>query len=173
MTADRERELGEVAAEAVEKGFIDRFVADYCRPHGTVMAERLAAFAARRTRGMLGGGDFALAAGPTAPAREVEAPDETVRFSFSSGDRDAPNFWCAELVVPPKAGPATMLELTVRTSGGPAAAGAFRLAGVSLPLADGKAQLPFGAFIAGIKDAEVAYVPEGGAPISGTLAFFG
>ena len=27
-----------------EKAFIDRFVADYCRPHETVVAARLAAF---------------------------------------------------------------------------------------------------------------------------------
>ncbi len=49
-----------------EREFIDRFVADYCRPHHVVLAERLAAFVAERRMAFVDGAaaDFALAAGP-------------------------------------------------------------------------------------------------------------
>lgn len=69
-----------------ETAFIERFVADYCRPHAVVEAERLTAFAAARQMSFMarGGGDFALAAGPSAPVQpEIRAPEEEVTFSRS------------------------------------------------------------------------------------------
>ena len=47
---------------AGEREFIDRFVADYCRPHHVVMAERLAAFIAERRMAFVDGAaaDFAF-----------------------------------------------------------------------------------------------------------------
>lgn len=160
-----------------EAAFIARFVADYCRPHAVVEAERLTAFAVARQMSFMtrATGDFALAAGPSAPApAEVRAPDEEVTFSFASeGAADAPQAWRATLTVPPKAGPETMLTLAVaRAAGGACGEGVFTLSGVALPLAAGRAQIPFGLFLAGIKDTNVSFRAPGGEAVKGTLAFF-
>ncbi len=160
-----------------DTAFIARFVADYCRPHAVVEAERLAAFVAAKQMSFVVGGahDFALAAGPSVPApAEVCAPDEEVTFTFASeGSPDAPGAWKASLTVPPKAGPETMLALSVETAAGePCDAGVFKLAGVALPLTGGCAEIPFGMFLAGIKDTDVFFCRSGEEPVKGTLAFF-
>lgn len=157
--------------------FIDRFVADYCRPHAVVAAERLAAFVAARQMAFVGGGagEFALAAGPSAPTpADVQSPDEEVTFSFASeGAPDAPGAWKAALTVPPKAGPDTMLSLAVENAAGePFDAGVFTLSGVALPLVGGRAEIPFGVFLAGIKDTDVSFCRSGEEAVKGTLAFF-
>ena len=95
-----------VVMTADEAAFIDRFVAEHCRPHAVVMAERLRKFVAERQMAMFAADDgpaFALAAGPAAPAAaSVKAPDEPVTFVFASeGEDDAPGAWRAELAVPP------------------------------------------------------------------------
>lgn len=159
---------------AAERSFIDRFTADYCRPHSTVMAERLAAFVAARQFQMFAGAGagFALAAGKSAPDAPVESPAEEVRFSFASeGERDAATAWRAELVVPPRAASQTMLPVQVVNRDGEPAAGIFTLAGVSMPLVAGKAEIPFGLFLAGIKDTDVSLTVEG-VKTPGRLLFF-
>ena len=159
-----------------EKAFIDRFVADYCRPHETVVAARLAAFAAERQMRFLSQGSrgFALAAGVSAPKQDVQAPEEEVRFTFASdGEADAEGAWRAELVVPPKAGPETMLSLKVVDGSGEAVdGGVFTLSGAALPLAGGRAEMPFGLFLAGIKDTEVSLRRADGETVRGRLLFF-
>ncbi len=159
-----------------ERAFIDRFVADYCRPHETVVAARLAAFAAARQMHFLshGAGGFALAAGVSAPKQDVQAPEEEVRFTFASdGEADAEGAWRAELVVPPKAGPETMLALKVVNGAGEAVdGGVFTLSGAALPLAGGRAEIPFGLFLAGIKNTDVSLRRAGGATVGGRLLFF-
>lgn len=159
-----------------DTAFIDRFVADYCRPHKVVEAERLSVFVAERqmsfmTRGARG---FALAAGPSAPESEIRAPDEEVTFTFASeGAPDAPGAWKASLTVPPKAGPETMLSLSVIDANGASCdSGVFTLSGVALPLVGGRAEIPFGVFLAGIKDTKVSLVRTGEHAVKGTLAFF-
>lgn len=159
-----------------EKAFIDRFVADYCRPHETVVAARLAAFAAARQMRFLSQGSrgFALAAGVSAPEQGVQAPEEEVRFTFASdGEADAEGAWRAELVVPPKAGPETMLSLKVVDGSGEAVdGGVFTLSGAALPLAGGRAEMPFGLFLAGIKNTEVSLRRADGEMVGGRLLFF-
>ncbi len=159
-----------------EKAFIDRFVADYCRPHETVVAARLAAFAAARQMRFLSQGSrgFALAAGVSAPEQGVQAPEEEVRFTFASdGEADAEGAWRAELVVPPKAGPETMLSLKVVDGSGEAVdGGVFTLSGAALPLAGGRAEMPFGLFLAGIKNTEVSLRRADGETVGGRLLFF-
>ena len=97
-----------VVMTADEASFIDRFVAEHCRPHAVVMAERLGKFVAERQMALFAADDgpaFALAAGPAAktPAA-VKAPDEAVTFVFASeGEENAPEAWRAELMVPPGA----------------------------------------------------------------------
>lgn len=163
-----------VAMTADEAAFIDRFVAERCRPHAAVMAERLRKFTAERQMAMLAaeeGSAFALAAGPAArlPAA-VKAPDEPVTFVFASdGDADAPDAWRAELAVPPGATADTQLSLKVD---GRDVAGTFRLSGVALPLLDGTAEIPFGVFLAGIKDTDVSLSRPGGGTVKGRLLFF-
>ena len=163
-----------VVMTADEAAFIDRFVADHCRPHAVVMAERLRDFVSKRQMAMFAADDnpaFALAAGPSAKApASVKAPDEPVTFVFASeGEDDAPGAWRAELAVPPGATAETPLTLKV---GGRDVAGVFALSGVKLPLVDGAAEIPFGVFLAGIKDTDVSLRRPGGDAVKGKLLFF-
>ena len=161
-----------------EAAFIARFTADYCRPHKVVEAERLAAFVAERQMSFMTGGlssGFALAAGPSAPkATDVQAPDEEVTFTFASeGAQDAPGAWKASLTVPPKARPETMLTLSVENASGERCGeGVFTLSGATLPLVDGRAEIPFGMFLAGIKDTAISLRRANEEAVRGTLAFF-
>ena len=171
-------EDNKVEMTPAEESFIARFTADYCRPHEVVMAERLAAYVAAHNLSFMAGTapGFSLAAGvcaPGAPA-DVQSPDEEVCFSFASdGDADDPGAWKATLVVPPKAGPGTELALTVvDASGEPVGEGVFTLSGTALPLVAGRATIPFGIFLAGIKNTDVSFRRAGGSAVRGTLAFF-
>lgn len=160
-----------------ETTFIERFVADYCRPHKVVEAERLTAFAAARQMSFMvrNEGGFALAAGPSAPVQpEIRAPEEEVTFTFASeGAPDAPEAWKASLTVPPKARPETMLTLVVKdATGARCGGGVFTLSGAALPLVDGRAEIPFGMFLAGIKDTAISLRRTNGETVRGTLAFF-
>lgn len=160
-----------------EAAFIARFTADYCRPHKVVEAERLAAFVAERQMAFMAGGlsSFALAAGPSAPVpTDVRSPDEEVTFTFASeGAPDAPGAWKASLTVPPKARPETMLTLVVEdVTGARCGGGVFTLSGAALPLVDGRAEIPFGMFLAGIKDTAISLRRTNGETVRGTLAFF-
>ena len=164
---------------AGERAFIDRFVTDYCRPHRVVMAERLAAFVAERQMAFVSGetADFALAAGPRRSSEKNDinpiAPDEEVRFAFASeGERDAADAWRAELRVPPKATSETMLTIKVCDSFDRPAEGVFSLAGCALPITEGKAEMPFGLFLAGIQNTEVGLCRPDGHPVGGRLLFF-
>ena len=163
-----------VAMTADEAAFIDRFVAEHCRPHAVVMAERLRKFVVQRQMALFAEDDetvFALAAGPAEKVPSaVKAPDEPVTFVFASeGEEDAPEAWRAELAVPPGATTTTPLALKVR---GRDVAGVFTLSGVKLPLVDGAAEIPFGVFLAGIKDTDVSLRRPGGDTVKGRLLFF-
>lgn len=164
---------------ADEQAFIDRFVTDYCRPHRVVMAERLAAFVAARQMAFVSGmsESFALAAGPRRTAESASpspvAPDEEVRFAFASeGEREAAEAWRAELTVPPKATSETMLTIKVCDSANRPADGVFSISGCALPITDGKAEMPFGLFLAGIQNTEVGLCRPQGQPVGGRLLFF-
>ena len=164
---------------ADEQAFIDRFVTDYCRPHRVVMAERLAAFVTERQMAFVSGAaeGFALAAGPRRPAAAETSspvsPDEEVRFAFASeGESDAADAWRAELRVPPKATSETMLTIKVCDSSDRPAEGVFSLAGCALPITGGKAEMPFGMFLAGIQNTEVGLCRPDGQPVGGRLLFF-
>lgn len=164
---------------ADEQAFIDRFVADYCRPHRVVMAERLAKFVAERQMAFVSGetAEFALAAGPRRTVAKESpspvAPDEEVRFAFASeGERDATEAWRAELSVPPRATADTMLTIKVCDSADRPVQGVFSLAGCALPITDGTAEMPFGLFLAGIQNTDVGLCRPDGNPIAGRLLFF-
>lgn len=163
-----------VVMTADEAAFIDRFVAEHCRPHAEVMAERLREFVMSRQESMFAadaGVPFALAAGPAAkPPVEVKSPDEPVTFVFLSDcDADAPEAWRAELTVPPGATVDTELVLDVI---GKDVNGVFKLSGMALPLSDASARIPFGVFLAGIKDTDVSLTRPDAEPVKGKLLFF-
>ena len=71
--------------------------------------------------------------------------------------------------MPPGATTETPLALKVR---GRDVAGVFTLSGVKLPLVDGAAEIPFGVFLAGIKDTDVSLRRPGGDTVKGRLLFF-
>ncbi len=171
-----EFERTENGQTAEERAFIDRFTAEYCRPHVAVVAQRLASFVEARRFALVGAASgFVMAAGESDSAAAVKAPEEEVAFTFASaGDPEASDAWRASLVVPPGATADTVLSLKVfEANGGACAGGTFRLAGITLPLSgDGTALIPFGVFLAGIKDSDVALVRPGAKPVDGTLAFF-
>ncbi len=162
--------------DAGEKAFIDRFVADYCRPHRAVLADRLAAFVASRQMALLSSEntDFALAAGVrNASAPSPVAPGEEVRFSFASEGTDRESdAWRAELRVPPNATSETMLVLTVKNAANRPEEGLFSIAGCALPVSSGSAEIPFGLFLAGIQNTDVALRRPDGQPVAGRLLFF-
>ena len=143
---------------AAETAFIEKFTRNYCRPHAEVMRERLAAFVAQRRRRIFedsGRGGYALAAGPAEVLpSSVKAPEEEVNFVFAS-EEDIAGAWRAEVKIPSGATVDTQLSIKVEQGKGGKAEGIFKVAGCALPLTDGKAEMPFGMFLAGIKDTEV------------------
>ena len=164
-----------IVMTAGETAFIERFVSDYCRPHAEVMRERLAAFVRARQMALFSQPvAFALAAGVATPTPvEVKSPEEEVSFTFASeGDPAAADAWRARVTVPPVATAETALVVEVRTGQGVPAEGTFAVAGTVLPLVEGRAELPFGLFLAGIKDTEVAFQSPAGVKTPGCLMFF-
>lgn len=165
---------GDIVMTDAEEAFIDRFTADYCRPHHAVMAERLAAFVAARRRDFLSSAavPFAFAAGPRpSAAAPVRAPDEEVRFVFA-GDGAGGTAWRATVTVPPGATAETMIAVAVAGPSGAPAEGMFTLAGCNLPLAGGRAEMPFGQFLAGIRETDVTLRAPSAPPAPGRLLFF-
>lgn len=159
-----------------ERDFIARFTAKHCRPHSAVMSERLDSFVNRRQLEMLTAGPAIdiLAAGsrdasPVPSENEVRSPKEPVRFVFCANDES----WRAEIVVPPQADVTTdVIVIVSNRKGETFDEGVFEVAGQTLQLNSGKANLPFGLFLAGIRKSEVVFTPPGGDPVSGSLMFF-
>jgi hypothetical protein len=164
----------EVETTPEEDAFMADFAAKHCRRLTSV--ERLQAFIdARRVSFVSANERYFMAAAPAAGGQVGEAapcsPDEEVRFVFAGGGEA--NYWRAELLIPPVAGPDTMLDVRVTGSGDvPAGDGTLRLAGCSLPLSDGGASLPFSLFLDGLRDTEVSFARAGREPVEGRLLFF-
>ncbi len=159
-----------------EARVIDRFTEETCRAPET-LKRRLADFVAARQADILGAVDgYRLAAArrdARAPDAAESAPKEPIRFVFVSDETENDRFlWRAELVVPGEATAETLLDVSVQQRDGRAAEGQFKLAGVVLPLQAGKASLPFGLFLMGLKDSNVELVSPGGQTLKGHLIFF-
>lgn len=167
---------GPSTVTADEAQIIARFAEETCRAPATLEA-RLANFVADWQARILGTVDgYRLAAARRgAAADEADEPSvrEPMRFIFVSDEEDETGIlWRAELVVPGEAGAETLLDVDVRLRDGRVAEGCFRLAGVVLPLQAGKAQLPFGLFLSGLKDSHVELVSSNGRASKGHLIFF-
>lgn len=161
-----------VEMTAAEREFISDFTKRYCRPHAEVVKLRLERIAEAWRRSLVAArnDDFLMAAGPAAGGADarsdVAAPDEEVDFTFAGGEDSAA--WRATLRIPPRATADTMLRVELF----PRAAGVLRVAGCSLPMADGAAEIPFGLFLAGIKDVDVSFTRPDGTKTPGCLMFF-
>lgn len=161
-----------VEMTAAERGFISDFTKRYCRPHAEVVKLRLDCVVEAWRRSLLAArdGDFLMAAGPAGDDADafsdVAAPDEEVDFTFAGGEGSAA--WRATLRIPPRATAGTMLRLELVPHG----AGTLRIAGCSLPIADGAAEIPFGLFLAGIRDVDVSFTRSDGTKTPGCLMFF-
>lgn len=168
---------GPSAVTADEARVIDRFTEAMCRAPETLNI-RLADFVAARQARILGAvDDYRLAAArrdASAPGDGARrAPQEPIRFVFVADETENERFrWRAELVVPGEATAETLLDVSVCRHDGQAAEGLFKLAGVVLPLQAGKASLPFGLFLSGLKDSNVALVSPDGQSLKGHLIFF-
>ena len=158
-----------------EDSFIAEFVAKHCRRLSS--NERVRAFVdARRMSFVCADDSYFLAAAPAGGTRADEknapcSPEEEVRFVFAGGG-DA-DYWRAELLIPPVAGPDTMLDVRVTGRDGVSIGdGTIRLSGCALPLSEGSASLPFSLFLDGLCDTYVSLARVGCKPIEGRLLFF-
>lgn len=159
-----------------EARVIDRFTKETCRAPETLKL-RLTDFVTARQADILRTVDaYRLAAARRdvcAPDVANGAPKEPIRFVFVSDETENERFlWRAELVVPGGATAETLLDVSVQLRDGRAAEGLFKLAGVVLPLQAGKASLPFGLFLLGLKDSNVELVSPEGQSRKGHLVFF-
>lgn len=161
-----------------ERDFIRSFTARHCRPAAETVARRLEAFAAERLRRLFAAAprDLAMAASPPGAKSTAEpvSPDEEVTFVFISDLNAAEDeAWRAELKVPPSATAESPVDIKVTDSSGRNVTdGVLRVSGVSVPLGENGAKLPFSLFLAGIKDTDVRLSRAGGPSVRGRLAFF-
>lgn len=167
---------GPSTATDEEARVIDRFTKETCRAPETLKL-RLTDFVTARQADILGAVDgYRLAAArrdACAPDAAKDVPKEPIRFVFVSDETENERFlWRAELVVPGGATAETLLDVSVQLRDGRAAEGLFKLAGVVLPLQAGKASLPFGLFLLGLKDSNVELVSPEGQSRKGHLVFF-
>ena len=190
VTCPRESELAAFAADPIREDWADlashivacdrccaveEFAAKHCRRLSS--EERIQAFVAARRMSFVHAEDrYFLAAAPVVGtcAEEKKAPcspEEEVRFVYAGGgDVD---YWRAELLIPPVAGPDTMLDVRVTGRGGASIDdGTLRLSGCALPLSEGSASLPFSLFLDGLSDTYVSLARVGRKPIEGRLLFF-
>ncbi len=165
----------EIQTTPEEDSFMEEFAAKHCRRLSS--EERIQAFVAARRMSFVHAEDrYFLAAAPVVGtcAEEKKAPcspEEEVRFVYAGGgDVD---YWRAELLIPPVAGPDTMLDVRVTGRGGASIDdGTLRLSGCALPLSEGSASLPFSLFLDGLSDTYVSLARVGRKPIEGRLLFF-
>lgn len=164
-----------------ERSVIRRVVAERCDGAAARRRAWLRDFVARRLARIAGNLDgFALAASrgsgvlPLCPGEDDSSPDDTVTFVFVSeptGGRGAA--WRAEMTLPADAAVDTMLPIAIADGAGESVAGGvFKVAGVALPVKDGRAEIPYGMFLSGLKDAQVELVNAAGERSYGTLALF-
>lgn len=159
------------------QSFIDEFLAENCRGE-ELLAERLKHFCALRQLALMAASGSEVRAG----ASEVDGEDlsaagldEEVRFYYASLiGTDDDKAWFVELTVPAKAVVGTKLEIKVGDRvRRPIPKGMIEIAGKSLAFSDGRAELSYEDFLAGVRDPHVAVRREGtSAAVPGRLLFF-
>ena len=159
-----------------ERDAIESFVSEHCQSREE-LSRRFEEFLEKRRAEVLDRvDDLRLAAAQRGRPRSAErTPEEqedvTFVFAahFGADDREA---WRAELTVPAVAAANTMLPITLSEGGSPIVDGFFKIAGISLPVIDGKASLPLGVFLAGMRKPEVEFSDSEGKTLKGNLVFF-
>ena len=160
------------------KPFIDEFLAENCRGEA-LLTERLNRFVMLRQLALMASAGQEIRAGASGPdAVDVSAAsgaDEDVRFYYASAIGTADdNVWFVELTVPARATVGTKLPIRVGDRvRRPIPAGTIEIAGKTLPVADGRAEISYEDFLAGIRDSRIAVRREGAAAaVPGRLLFF-
>ena len=159
----------------VEKETIRSFADAHCAPMRT-LDERLDEFVRSRQSDFFAEGlsDWRMAAASDQMTTREDRPVEDVRFVFVSEERPArEDLWRAELEIPGTAGGSDPLGISIRgRDGGLVGDGLFSIAGATLPVEGGKAEIPLDMFLLGIRNSTVSFQREGGVPVAGNLAFF-
>ena len=155
---------------------IERVVDKYCCGHEP-LSIRFAEFIQQRRASILDSVDeFRLAAARRGRPRSDEKTSEDredVTFVFAE-DKCSDNMsaWRAELTVSAIADAESLLPIFITRNGEKVKSGIFRIAGIALPITDGETQIPFGLFLAGMREPKVELVSENGEVTIGSLVFF-
>lgn len=157
-----------------EKSMISRVLDARCRPARDVYG-RLEDFIASRQAEFFSfrSADLRMAAATGIAAGEKKHYED-VRFVFVSeaGFPDE-KAWKAVLEIPGEAGGGSMLALKVFGRDGlPAGDGLFTVAGTTVPVENGLANMLLDLFLVGIRDSAVSFQREGDVPVAGNLVFF-
>lgn len=158
-----------------ERAAIRRVLDEKCRPE-CGMTERLDAFVRERMSRFFsaGGGEWRLAAS-TGKAGEGKKEHADIRFVFVSAAGTPKELsWRAVLDIPGAAEGSEMLKLKVSgVDGSSAGNGLFTVAGTTLLVENGVAELQMDVFLVGIRNSSVFFQREGcDTPVSGNLMFF-
>lgn len=160
------------------QSFIDEFLAENCRGE-ELLAERLKHFCALRQLALMAASGSEVRAGASGAGGEdlsaAAGLDEEVRFYYASLiGTDDDKAWFVELTVPAKAVVGTKLEIKVGDRvRRPIPKGTIQIAGKVLAFSDGRAELPYEDFLAGVRNPHVAVRREGtSAAVPGRLLFF-
>ena len=159
----------------VERETIRQFAEAHCAPMRT-LAERLDEFVRARQSDFFAEGlsDWRMAASSGQLTTRRDRPVEDVRFVFVSEEQSAlEDLWRAELEIPGTAGGSDPLGISIRgRDGGLVGDGLFSIAGATLPVEGGNAEIPLDMFLIGIRNSTVSFQREGGVSVAGNLAFF-
>ena len=159
----------------VERETIRQFAKAHCAPMRT-LDERLDEFVRARQSDFFAEGlsDWRMAAASGQLKTREDRPVEDVRFVFVSEEQPVlDDIWRAELEIPGTAGGSDPLGISIRgRDGGLVGDGFFSIAGATLPVEGGKAEIPLDMFLLGIRNSTVSFQREGRVPVVGNLAFF-
>ena len=160
------------------QSFIDEFLAENCRGEA-LLAERLNRFVTFRQLALMAAAGSEVRAGASgSEGKDLAAAagvDEEVRFYYASaiGTVDA-KAWFVELTVPARATVGTKLTIQVGDRvRHPLTSGTIEIAGKSLPFSEGRTEIAYEDFLAGIRDSHVAVRRDGSSTaVPGRLLFF-
>ena len=157
--------------------FIDEFLAENCRGEA-LLAERLNRFVTFRQLALMASAGSEVRAGASgsdgADLSAAAGLDEEVRFYYASQiGTDDDKAWFVELTVPARATVGTRLPIRVGDRvRRPIPSGTIEIAGKTLAFAEGRTEISYEDFLAGIRNSRVAVCREGAAAVPGRLLFF-
>ena len=160
------------------QSFIDEFLAENCRGEA-LLAERLNRFVMFRQLALMATAGNEVRAGASGSdgvdLSAASGADEEVRFYYASLiGTDDEKAWFVELTVPARATVGTKLTILVGDRvRHPIPSGTIEIAGKVLSFAEGRTEVAYEDFLAGIRDSRIAVRREGAeAAVPGRLLFF-